>query len=128
MHVPGQGGRTAIAPDLGGRQRVGLVVRAEAALLFRDGDPEQAPLVQVAVVLDREFGFAVIGGGAAGEDGLTEVPRGRDDRGLLAIEAKRPGIKDRLVWLDGVDRRCAPGSLNRHDAVTCVAAAWVFRN
>ena len=66
-------------------------------MLFRDGDPEQARAVQIAVILDREFGFAVVGGGAAGEDGLTEPARGRDDRGLLAIEAERAGIEDRLV-------------------------------
>ena len=67
MHVPGQRGGAAIAADLGGGQRIGLVVGAEPAVLFGDGDAEQAGAVQVAVILGREFRFAVIGRGAAGE-------------------------------------------------------------
>jgi len=35
VHVPGEGGRAAIAADLGGSQRIGLIVRAEAAMLLR---------------------------------------------------------------------------------------------
>ena len=36
-------------------------------------------------------------GGAAGEHGLTEPARDRDDLGLLAAEPKRRGIEDRRV-------------------------------
>ena len=128
MHVPGQRGRAAIAADLGGRQRVGLVVGAEAAVLFGNGDAEQARAVQIAVVLGREFGFAIIGRGAAGEHGLAECARGRDDRGLFVVQAERAGIEDRRIEIDGVDRRCALAGLYRHHAVTCVAAALVLRN
>ena len=97
MHVPGQRGRAAIAADLGGGDRVGLVVRAEAAVLFRDRDAEQAALVQIAVILGREFGVAIVGRGAAGEHALPEFARGRDDRGLLVVQTKRCGIEHRRI-------------------------------
>ena len=75
VHVPGQRGGAAIAADLGGRQRVGLVVGAEAAVLFRDSDAEQPGAVQVPVVLGRKFRFAVVGRRAACEHGLAELAR-----------------------------------------------------
>ena len=75
MHVPGQRGRAAIAADLGGGQRVGLVVGAEAAMLLWDGDAEQAGAMQVPVILGREFRLAIVGRGAAGEHGLAELAR-----------------------------------------------------
>jgi hypothetical protein len=79
MHVPGQSGRAAIAADLGGRDRIGLVVRTEAAILPGDRDAEQAASMQVTIILDREFGLAVIGRGAAGEDALPEFARAGDN-------------------------------------------------
>ena len=75
MHVPGQRGRAAIAADLGGRERIGLVVGAEAAVLLRNGDAEQAGAMQIPVVLGREFGVAIIGRGAAREHALAELAR-----------------------------------------------------
>ena len=65
--------------------RVGLIVRAEAAVLFRDGDAEQARAMQVPVIFGREFCLAVVGRGAAGEHDLAELARSRDDRGLFVV-------------------------------------------
>ena len=96
VHVPGQRGRAAIAADLGGRDRIGLVVGAEAAVLFGNRDAEQAGAMQIPVILGREFGVAIIGRGAAGEHALAEFARGRDDRGLLVVQPERCGIEDRL--------------------------------
>ena len=127
MHVPGQRGGAAIAADLGGSQRVGLVVGAEAAVLLRNGDAEQAGAVQVLVVLGGEFRFAVVGGRASGEHGLAELARARDDFGLAVVQAKRAGIEDRRVQIDVAGRRHL-ACLDRHHAVTRVAATWVFRN
>ena len=113
MHVPGQRGGAAIAADLGGRDGVGLIVGAEAAMLFRDRDAEQAGAVQVLVILGGKFGVAVVGRGAAGEHGLAELARGRDDRGLFIAEAKRLGIEDRRVrHRNGSGRR--NGGLHGH--------------
>ena len=122
MHVPGQRGGAAVAADLGGGQRIGLVVGAEPAVLFGDGDAEQAGVVQVAVILGREFRFAVIGRGAAREHRLAELARARDDSGLLVVEAERAGIEDRRVQNDPVDRGCGLVYWYRHHAVTRVAA------
>ena len=97
-------------------------------MLFRDGDAEQAGAVQVAVILGREFRFAVVFGGAACEHRLAELARARDDPGLLVVEAERAGIEDRRVQNDPVDRRRALVHLYRHHAVTWVAATWAFRN
>ena len=90
VHVPGQRGRAAIAADLGGRQRVGLVVGAETAMLFRDRDSEQAGAMQIPVVLGREFRVAIVGRGAAGKHGLAQLACPRDDRGLLVAQAETP--------------------------------------
>ncbi len=122
MHVPGQRGGAAIAADLGGGQRIGLVVRAEAAVFLGDGDAEQAGMVQVAVILGREFRFAIIGRGAAGEHRLAELARARDDRGLFVVETERVGIEDRRVQNDAVGRRRGLVYWYRHHAVTRVAA------
>jgi hypothetical protein len=60
VHVPGQRRGAAIAADLGGGQRVGLIAGAEAAMLLGNGDAEQARAMQVPVILGREFGLAVV--------------------------------------------------------------------
>ena len=89
MHVPGQRGRAAITADLGGRNRVGLIVRAKTAVLFGNGDAKKTGAVQILVIFAREFCFAVIGCRAAGEHRLAEFARGRNDRGLFVVEAER---------------------------------------
>jgi hypothetical protein len=66
-------------------------------MLFRDRDAEQAGAVQIFVILGRKFGVAVVLRGAAGEYGLAELTRGRDDRGLTIAQAKCRGIEDRRV-------------------------------
>ena len=129
VHVPGQRGRAAIAADLGGGQRVGLVVGAEAAVLLRNGDAEQAGAVQVAVILGREGRVAVVGRGAAGEHALAELARARDDRGLLVVQAER--LRDRRSA-----RRDRCSSIAAALLLACtvimpspwVAATWAFRN
>ena len=108
MHVPGQRGGAAIAADFGGGQRIGLVVRAEPAMLPGDGDAEQAGVVQVAVILGREFRFAVIGRGAAREHRLAELARARDDFGLFVVEAER--MRDRRSARPERPRRSPPRS------------------
>ena len=111
MHVPGQRGGAAIAADLGGGQRVGLVVCAETAVLFRDSDAEQPRAVQVPVVFGREFRIAIVGRGAACKHALAELARPRDDFGLFAVKAERRRIEDRRIQNDPVDRRrrsCLP--------------------
>ena len=127
MHVPGQRGGAAIAADFRGGERIGLVVGAKAAVLFRDGDAEQAGAVQIAVILGRECGVSVIGHGAAREYDLAELAGARDDFGLFVVQAERLGIEDRRIQHDFVDRRCALASLYRHHAVTRVTATWAFR-
>ena len=122
MHIPGQRGGAAIAADFRGSQRIGLVVRAEAAVLSGDGDAEQAGMVQVAIILSREFRFAVIGRGASREHRLAELARARDDFGLFVVEAERVRIEDRRVQNDSVDRCRSLVDLYRHQAVTRVAA------
>ena len=122
MHVPRQRRGAAIAADLGGGYRVGLVVRAEAALLSGNGDAEQAGAMQIPVILGREFGVAIVGRRTVCEHGLTELARGRDDPGLFVIKPKRVGIEDRSILSDLVDRRHVLGGLHRHHAVTCFAA------
>src|ERR1700728_3633276 len=127
VRVPGQGGRAAIAADLGGRQSVGLVVGAKAAMLFGNGNAEKAGEMRILVILGREFCFAVIVGRAACEHGLAELPRGRDDRGLFVAEPERLGIEDRRIETDAVGRRHALADLYRHHAVSRVAVMLAFR-
>ena len=127
MHVPGQRGGAAIAADLGGRQSIGLVVRAEAAVRLGNGDAEQARAMQIAIILGREFRLAIVSRRAAREHALAELARPRDDSGLFVVQAKRGGIEDRRVQIDLVGRSHALARLYRHYAVTWVAAAWAFR-
>src|SRR5664280_698640 len=124
MHVPAQRRRAAITADLGGRQGIGLVVRAEAAVLPGNGDAEQARAMQIAVVLGREFCLAIVRRRAAREHALAKLACARDDSGLFVAQAKRGGIEDRRIQIDLVDRSHALARLYRHDAVTWVAAAW----
>jgi hypothetical protein len=128
MHVPGQRGRAAIAADLGGGERVSLVVGAEATVLLRYRDAEQARAMQIPVILGRECHVAIVRGGAAREHSLAEFPRARDDRGLLVAQAECAGIEDRRIEGGLADRGCALADLHGHDAATCVEAAWAFRN
>src|ERR1700730_11745566 len=123
MHVPGQCPGAAIAADLGGRERIGLVANAEAAMFFRNRDAEQACAVQVFVVLGRECRVAIIGGSAAGEYGLAELACSRNDRGLLITQPKRSWIEDRRIEGD-VRRGCSFADWCRHHAATSI----VFRN
>jgi hypothetical protein len=127
MHIPGQRGGTAIAADLGSRQRIGLVVGTEAAVLSRDRDAEQVGAMQVPVILDRKSRVAIVGRGAACKHALAKLVCGRDDRGLFVVQPERPRIEDRRVQIDFVDRLHALAGLHRHHAVTCVAATLVFR-
>src|SRR5581483_6490471 len=93
MHVPGQRGGAAITADVGGSERIGLVVGAKSAMLLRDGYPEQAGAVQILVVLGREFGIAVVGRGAVRENHLAQFARPSDDSSLLVIEPECRGIE-----------------------------------
>ena len=127
VHVPGQRGGAAIAADLGGGQRVGLVVGAEAAMLFGNGDAEQAGAMQIPVILGREFRVAIVGRRAACEHGLAELARGRDDPGLFVVQPERVGIEDRRIQSDLVDRRHALAGLHRHHAVTCCCSHIGFQ-
>ena len=77
MHVPGERGRAAIAADLGGGQRIGVVVGAEPAVLLRHADAEQADAMQVAIILGREARLAIVGRGATGEHALADLARAR---------------------------------------------------
>ena len=97
MHVPGQRGRAAIASDLGGRDRIGLIVSAEAAVFLWDRNSKQSGAMQIAVVFGREFGFAIVGRGAAGDYALSKLARARDNGGLRVVQAERRGIEDRPV-------------------------------
>src|SRR5450631_1923764 len=121
MHVPGQRGGAAIAPDLGGGQGIGLIIGAEAAMLFRNGDGEQAGAMQIPVILDREFRVAVVGRGAVREHRLAEFASARDDASLFVIEPECLRVEDRSVQIDGID---AFAGLYRHPTVTSVAAIW----
>ena len=58
--------------------------------------------MQIAIILSREFSLAVVTRRAAGDHALAEFARGRNNRGLLVVEAKRRGIKDRAVERDGL--------------------------
>ena len=120
MHVPGQRGGAAIAADLGGSQRIGLIVRAEAAMLPGNGDAEQARAMQVPVILGREFRLAVVSRRAAREHALAELACARDNFGLFIAQPKRGGIEDRRIRIDLVDRGYAFARLYRHYAVTWV--------
>ena len=73
MHVPGERGRAAIAADLGGHRAVGAEACAQPAVGLRHAEGEQARFAQVAVVLGREAGVAVVGGGARGEARAAEL-------------------------------------------------------
>src|ERR1700722_9810198 len=128
MHVPGQRGRTAVTADLGGRYRVSLIAGAEAAVLLRNGNAEQAGTMQIPVVLGREFGVAIVSRSSAGEYGLAEFARGRDDTGLFVIQPERAGIEDRGIQIDLVECRYAFADLHCHHAVTCVEATFALRN
>jgi hypothetical protein len=66
-------------------------------MLLRDRDPKQARAVQIAIVLDREFGLAIVGRGAAGDHALPKLARGGDDRGVPILDTERRGIEDRPV-------------------------------
>src|SRR5260370_39628239 len=104
MHVPGQRGRAAIAADLSSRYGVGLIIGSEPAVLPGDSDAEQACAMQIPVILGLEFRVAIVGRGAAGEPGLAQLARGRDDRGLFVAQPARAGIEDwripiSLVWI-----------------------------
>ena len=127
MHVPGQRGGAAIAADLGGGDGVGLVVGAKAAMLFGDGDAEQAGAVQILVVLAREPRFAIVGRGTAGEYGLAEFARGHDDRGLFVVRRNACGSKIGASSLMPPAVVAALVGLHRHHAVTSVAVMFAFR-
>jgi hypothetical protein len=114
MHIPGQRRRAAIAADLGGGERVGLIVGAETAVLFGNRNAEQAGAMQILVVLGREFGVTVVSPGAAGERALAELARRGDDRGLFIGEPEGVGIEDRRVEGDFADRGRGLADLHRH--------------
>src|SRR3954471_7580066 len=97
MHVPGQRRGAAIAADLGSRNGVGLVVRAEAAMLFGNRDAEQAGAVQILVVLGGKFCVAVVSRGALRKYALPKLPRNSDDRALLPIQPTCLRIENRRV-------------------------------
>src|SRR5664279_2497153 len=99
MHVPGQRGRAAIAADLCGCQRVGLVTGSKPTVLFRYRNAEQARAVQITVVLDRECRIAIERCGSASEGRLAKFTRGCDDRSLFIAEAEGMGVEDRRVDL-----------------------------
>jgi len=114
------------AADLGSGERISLVVRAEAAVLFRNGNAEQAGAMQIPVILGRKFRLAIIGRGAAGEHPLAELACARDDGGLFIVQPEGGGIEDRRIRIDLVDISHALAGLHRH-AVTRVAATWALR-
>src|SRR6266446_8132277 len=128
MHVPGQRGRAAIAADLGGGYRISLVVGAEAAMLLRNSDAEQAGAMQIPVILGGECRVTIVSPCAAREHGLAKLARRRDDGGLFVVQPERLRIEDRLIQIDLVDVGHSLTGLHRHHAVTCVAATLAFRN
>jgi hypothetical protein len=67
VHVPGQRGGSAEAPDLGRDHHVGREVGARAAELGGHAEPEEALLAQVVVVGEREARLLVPLRGAGGE-------------------------------------------------------------
>ena len=95
MHVPGQRGRAAIAAELGGGQTIGAEARARAALLARHADGEQAFLVHVAKVLDRERRIAIVLRGARRQHAGSEPARLFDQVGLVVARRKARAIEDR---------------------------------
>ena len=97
VHVPGQRGGSAVAAELGGGEAVGAVAGADAAVRRRHADGEQAFLVHVAEVLDRERGGAIVLGGAVGEHTRAEAARVLDQVGFAASEPERGRIEDRRV-------------------------------
>ena len=114
MHVPGQRRRAAVAPDLGGADRIGAVAGAEPALPFRDADGEEAGLVQVAIVLGREAGLAVVDRGALGEDRLAHGTRLRGERGLLVAQAEGSGIEQRRIEAHAVETELGDADMGGH--------------
>ena len=120
MHVPGERGGTAIAADLGRRQRIGLIVRAEPAMLLGNRNAEQADTMQVAIILAREGRLAIVGRGATGEHALADLAGARNDAGLLVAQAECGGIEDRCVKCDLVICANRLADLHGHCAVTRV--------
>ena len=60
VHVEGERGGAAPAAQLGGHERVGRVVGAEAAVALRDGEGEEAGLAEVGIVLEGERRLAIV--------------------------------------------------------------------
>jgi hypothetical protein len=67
VHVEGERGGGAGPGDLAERVHVGDGIGAKAAGLPRDGEGEQAGVVEVLVVLVGEGGLRVVAGGPAGD-------------------------------------------------------------
>ena len=82
MHVEGQRGGPAIAPDLGRRQHIGAQIGAAPAMFGRNADAKKIMRLQIGVILGREARLAVYLGGARGEFRLRQLPRLGAERGL----------------------------------------------
>ena len=88
VHVEGERGGAAPAAQLGGHERVGRVVGAEAAVALRDGEGEQAGLAEVGVVLEGERRLAIVAMGARGE-AVAAQRADQLDEALLLLAQRR---------------------------------------
>ena len=91
-------------PELGGHERVGRVVGAEAAVALRDGEGEQAGLAEVGVVLEGERRLAIVAMGARGEAVAAQRADQLDEALLLLAQRAGACPEDGR----GADRRPRP--------------------
>ena len=102
MHVEGQRGGAAIAPDLGRRQHVGAKVGAAPAMFARDADSQQVAGAKILVVFGRKAGLPVDFGGTGGKFRLRQGPRLGAERRLEFGQPPAVRIEDRAVLRLGV--------------------------
>jgi hypothetical protein len=60
MHIVGEGGGGVTAGDLFGDQTVGLEIRSETAIPFRDAKGKETRGIKVSIILDGEGSLAIV--------------------------------------------------------------------
>ena len=70
--------------------------------------------MQVAIVLGREAGLAVVDRGALREDRLAHGTRLRGERGLVVAQAEGGGIEQRRVERDAVEAELGDADMGGH--------------
>src|SRR5262245_27363405 len=110
MHVPGQRGGAAIAAEFRRGKAIGGEARAGTTCLFWNANGQQALLMHVAKVLEREAGVAVMLGGTGSKHAAAEAAGLVDQSGIAVRQAKRARLENRRVRSDLLEVAVVHGS------------------